>query len=45
VQDKEMENIHTPKDRRFEENIGSICSERPTQAKKTRSLSLASLSA
>jgi hypothetical protein len=37
--------VHTPKGRRFQENIGSICSERPTQAKVSRSLSMASLSA
>ena len=37
--------VHTPKGRRFQENIDSVCSERPTQAKKTCSLSLVSMSA
>ncbi len=40
-----IRNLHPPKGRRFQENIALICSERPTQAKDSRSLSLASPSA
>ena len=40
-----IRNLHPPKGRRFQENIALICSERPTQAKVSRSLSLASPSA
>jgi hypothetical protein len=33
-----IRNLHPPKGRRFQEKIASICSERPMQAKNTRSL-------